>query len=174
MRVKRIYWLLILFVAIVAVYFSFSGCGTLSSQNCPFCNQTILENQTFYEDDLVLALCTHKPMVPGHSLVIPKRHVERFEGLTGDEMVLMGEVIKNVNLAAEKVYETSSYLLLQKNGVEVGQTVPHVHFHYIPRKQGDCSVLKFLFQMWIAAVKKPISKEVQQVNVQKMREAMAA
>lgn len=172
MRVKYLFWLLL--VGVLGVYFLLPGCGTLSSQNCPFCNQTILENQAFYEDDLVLALSTHKPMTPGHTLVIPKRHVERFEGLTVDEMARMGEVIQKVNLAAEKVYETSSYLLLQKNGVEVGQTVPHVHFHYIPRKQGDCSVLKFLLKMGFAAVKKPISKEAQEANVQKMREAIAA
>lgn len=88
------------------------------------------KRQAFYKNDLVLALYSHKPIYPGHCLIIPKRHVERFEMLSEEEITEIGRVIKKVNQAVEKVFQTSSYLLLQKNGREVGQT-PHVHVHYI-------------------------------------------
>ncbi len=142
------------------------------NESCAFCDQTILNNQKFYEDDLVLALYTHKPILPGHCLIIPKRHVERFEKLTDSEISEIGQVIKKVNKAVIKVFETSSYLLLQKNGVEVGQTVPHVHFHYIPRKQGDTSTLGFILKMYLANAKNPISQNSMEETVEKLKDAI--
>lgn len=140
---------------------------------CAFCDPDVLMRQKFYEDDLVYALITHKPVFPGHCLIIPKRHVERFESLTDAEITQIGKVIKKVNLAVEKVYGTSSYLILQKNGREVGQSVPHVHFHYIPRKEGDDSGLKFVLRMFIANAKKPISQKENNETVEKLKKALS-
>ncbi len=139
---------------------------------CAFCNQKVLDYQTFYEDDLVLALYTHKPILPGHCLIIPKRHVERYEELSDEEAFRIFQVIKKVDTAAKSVFDTSSYLLLQKNGREVGQTVPHVHFHYIPRQTNDSSELKFILKMYIANIKSPISAEEMHDLVSKMHLAM--
>ncbi|MGR3952480.1 MAG: HIT family protein [Chlamydia sp.] len=124
---------------------------------CAFCNEDVVDRQKFYEDDLIMALYTHKPILPGHCLIIPKRHVERFELLTDEELMQTGSVIKKVNLVASNLFNTSSYLILQKNGMEAGQTVPHVHFHYIPRQKGDDSVLKFFAKMYIANAQPPLS-----------------
>jgi histidine triad (HIT) family protein len=139
---------------------------------CAFCDPVVLKNQKFYEDDLVLALYTHKPIFPGHCLIISKRHVERFETLTDDEITQIGRVVKKVNQAVEKVFKTSSYLLLQKNGREVGQSVPHVHFHYVPRVAGDGSSIKFILKMYIANVKWPISQDEMHETVERLRQAI--
>jgi histidine triad (HIT) family protein len=142
-----------------------------SENYCAFCNQGVLDRQKFYEDDLVLGLYTHKPILPGHCLIIPKRHVERFEDLTTAEISQMGQVIKKVHQVIPQIFETSAYLLLQKNGLEVGQTVPHVHFHYIPRKTGEDSVLKFLWQTYIANIQQPISTVEMQNVVERIKKA---
>lgn len=139
---------------------------------CAFCDRSVLNKQKFYEDDLVLALYTHKPILPGHCLIVSKRHVERFEMLTDAEITQIGRVIKKVNQAVEKVFGTSSYLLLQKNGLEVGQSVPHVHFHYVPRKAGDDSTIQFLVKMYIANLKRPISQDELHETVGKLRQAI--
>lgn len=172
---KKLFPLLAIVVCImVLTYFFFIKPFSQSSFNdyCAFCDPTVLNNQKFYEDDLVLALYTHKPILPGHCLVISKRHVERFEMLTDDEITQIGRVIKKVNQAVEKVFETSSYLLLQKNGLEVGQSVPHVHFHYIPRKKGDDSIIQFLAKMYITNLQKPLSAAEMQGVVGNMKKAM--
>lgn len=137
---------------------------------CPFCDPTVIKDRAFYEDDLVFALCTHKPIFPGHCLIIPKKHLERFEMLTDPEMVEIGKVIKKVNLAAMREFGTSSYLLHQKNGIEVGQSVPHIHFHYLPRKAGDNSYIKLILKMLIANAKDPINTDE---TVKKLRTAMS-
>ena len=144
----------------------------LSERHCAFCDQSILATHTFYEDDLVMALCTHRPIFPGHCLVIPRRHVERFEELSDQELLQIGKIIRKVNTAAMKVYGTSSYLLLQKNGIEAGQSVPHVHVHYIPRPNGDTSTLKFFFNMLLADIGKPISADEMRTSTKKMRDAL--
>lgn len=165
---------LVLICLIGGTYFFLVKPFSRSSFNdyCAFCDPTVLKNQTFYEDDLVLALYTHKPILPGHCLIISKRHVERFEMLTDAEITQIGRVIKKVNQAVEKVFETSSYLLLQKNGLEVGQTVPHVHFHYVPRKADDDSTIQFVAKMYIANAKPPISQDEMRENVEKLRQAI--
>jgi histidine triad (HIT) family protein len=167
--------LMILLICIIGgVYFFLMRPFSHSSVNeqCAFCDPSVLNNQKFYEDDLVLALYTHKPILPGHCLIVSKRHVERFEMLTDAEMTQIGRVIKKVNQAVEKVFETSSYLLLQKNGLEVGQSVPHVHFHYVPRKAGDDSTIQFVVKMYIANAKQPISQDEMHEIVEKLRQAI--
>jgi len=153
------------------IYF-FSPRPAHFTQYCAFCDSSVLSRQTFYEDDLVLALYTHKPIFPGHCLVIPKRHVERFELLTDEEITQIGRVIRKVNRAVMQVFGTSSYLLLQKNGIEVGQSVPHVHVHYIPRKEGDDSALGFMMKMYIANARGPISADEVRETITKLRQAM--
>jgi len=164
---------IILLCLIGGSYFLFIKSSDHSLNNsCAFCDPAVLNNQKFYEDDLVLALYTHKPIFPGHCLIIPKRHVERFEMLTDAEITQIGRVIKKVNQAVMKVFGTSAYLLLQKNGPEVGQTVPHVHFHYVPRKAGDDSTIQFIVKMFIANVKQPISQDEMREIVEKLRQAI--
>ncbi len=141
---------------------------------CAFCDPKVLEAQTFYEDDLVRALYTHKPIYPGHCLIITKRHVPRFEGLTEQEASQMMQTIKKVNTAVQKVFDTSAYLLLQKNGYEVGQTVPHVHFHYIPRKAGDDSEIAFIGRMFYSTIESPLPPQEMREMVTELHDAMLA
>jgi histidine triad (HIT) family protein len=155
----------IFLVAVVSISFCSAG-------ECAFCDSKVLVAQTFYEDDVVLGLYTHKPILPGHCLIIPKRHVKRYEDLTEDEAVHIHRVIKKIDKAVMGVFDTSSYLLLQKNGREAGQTVPHVHFHYVPRKTGDDSSVKFVLQMFWANMQSPISRGDMGQVVLAMKEAL--
>lgn len=141
---------------------------------CAFCNSQVQDAQKFYEDSLVMVLYTHKPIFPGHCLIIPKRHVERYEDLSAAEARQIFQVTKKVHQAIESTLQTPSYLLLQKNGQEVNQTVPHVHFHYIPRKTGETSTLKFFLKMSIANLKKPLSAREMQEMRERLKKSMAA
>ncbi len=172
---KKLIWMIPVFVCLSggAYFLTRPNSVPLSSRDCAFCKKEVLDAQKFYENDLVYALYTHRPIMEGHCLVIPKRHVERFEMLSREEADQISEVIKKVNRAAEKVFGTSSYLLLQKNGVESGQVVPHVHFHYVPRKEGDTSALKFIFKMFIVNILPPMSHLELERFTEKMKEEMA-
>ena len=99
---------------------------------------------------------THKPIVAGHFLIVPKRHVERFEDLREDELAEAHALIAKAHHLAHAVHHATGYLLLQKNGKEAGQTVPHVHIHYLPRKVGE-NGLWLAMRLFIRPLLKPIS-----------------
>ncbi len=126
---------------------------------CPFCDREVLERQVFYRGHGALGVLTHKPAVPGHVLIIPERHVERFEELTPEDLAALQETVKKVDAAVRKKYGNTDYLLLQKNGRMAGQTVPHVHFHYLPASR--FLALRYLVSPWF----KPMSlEELRQAN----------
>ena len=142
------------------------------SQGCAFCNADVLEKGLCYEDDLVLVLYTHQPILPAHFLIIPKRHIDRFEMLSEQEMVRVMQVVDKVRKAVEKELGMASYLLHQKNGKEVGQSVPHVHFHFIAREQGDSSLLKLMMNAVIAYLRGPIAYEHRKEMIDQMKAAL--
>jgi diadenosine tetraphosphate (Ap4A) HIT family hydrolase len=121
---------------------------------CPFCDPSVIKTQAFYEDDLILGIVPNHPVSPGHLLIVSKRHVPFFDQLTDEESEQILRLLKRIREMGKKV----PYLLLQKNGMEVGQSVPHVHFHYIPRKVNDWPVFKLIFDLFIASWKKPVSR----------------
>lgn len=178
MRKKLKHSLLIVFIFSIG-FFSFyiisSFKSSLNTETpCAFCNKEIINRQKFYEDDLVVALCTHKPIVPSHFLVIPKRHIERLEMLSSEEIARIHQIIGKVNEASQRIFYTSPYFIHQKNGQEVGQSVPHVHFHFIAKSIGDDSHLKFFIKTIIAHLRGPLSSEGLQNITEKMKAAMNA
>lgn len=125
------------FLLAILLFASFFPFKTTPPASCPFCSEEVLKKQSVHEDSLSYALYSHKPMREGHVLLIPKRHVERFEDLSEEEMLSLQNMIKKTDSAVRQMFGTKSYLLLQKNGKEVGQTVPHLHIHYLPQKEGS-------------------------------------
>ncbi len=104
---------------------------------CPFCKPP--REQLLYEDGMIRILLDAYPASRGHLLVIPRRHVERWEDLSGEEK--MG-LIRGMELAMEVLRETlkpDAFNVGMNLGREAGQTVPHLHLHVIPRWEGDCS-----------------------------------
>jgi len=124
--------------------------------NCPFCDGgSAREMQTFYEDDYVIGIYPHKPLLEGHTLAIPKRHVERFEELQPKEVEHLFLLIKKIHTAVSKMCDTKEYFLLQKNGKSAGQSVPHIHIHYIPTKPSTSKIylfFRFLLEPFISPI----------------------
>lgn len=120
---------------------------------CPFCNEKVLEVQTYYEGKLVSVLLNYAPILPGQSMIIPKRHVARLEDLTAEEFAEIRIVMNRVQKAFEKVYGTSDYLLCCQNGINAGQTAYHTHLHMIPRKEQSV-VTKM--ELWWGMLSRPL------------------
>lgn len=74
---------------------------------------------------------------PGHTLVIPKRHVASFFELTPEEvadcMKLINEEKKNI----DEQFSPNGYNIGVNIGPAAGQSIFHVHIHIIPRYEGD-------------------------------------
>jgi diadenosine tetraphosphate (Ap4A) HIT family hydrolase len=77
------------------------------------------------------------PVSPGHSLVIPKRHLASFFEATGDERRALLELLDEAKLAAVTEFSPDGFNIGINDGPAAGQTVPHLHIHLIPRYSGD-------------------------------------
>ncbi len=93
--------------------------------------------QRVFENDHVLAFLDINPLAEGHTLVIPKREVERFEDLRPEELSQLANALQLVVSKVLAATGAEAYNILQNNGRLAGQEVPHVHFHIIPRATDD-------------------------------------
>ena len=126
-------------------------------------HEKIINYQKYYEDEKILGLYCYRSLFKGHCLILPKRHVERLEALDSSEVNEIFHLIKKTHFAMQKLFDVKSYLILQKNGKEVGQSVPHLHFDYIPNKRNG-SNYSFLFKFFMH----PFSKKLKEKEMEKI------
>ncbi|KAF2264096.1 HIT-like protein [Lojkania enalia] len=96
-------------------------------------------SQVFHLTPLSYALVNLKPLLPGHVLVSPRRVVPRFNDLSVVEVQDLFLTVQRVSRTIERVFSASSLNIAIQDGVDAGQSVPHVHAHIIPRKKHDLS-----------------------------------
>ena len=109
----------------------------MDSKPCPFC--TLHEDRLVDQNDLAVVIRDGFPVSPGHTLVIPKRHVGSFFELDQDEVLSMLALLKTAKVVIHEELKPDSYNIGINDGPQAGQTVPHVHMHLIPRYRGDVS-----------------------------------
>ncbi|AJC71317.1 HIT family hydrolase [Thermococcus guaymasensis DSM 11113] len=102
---------------------------------CPFCEPD--ERNVLYEDSLIKILIDSYPANRGHLLVVPRRHVERWEDLTEEEKISLIRGMELAMKALRKALNPDAFNVGMNLGREAGQTVPHLHLHVIPRWKGD-------------------------------------
>lgn len=102
---------------------------------CPFC--TLPPERIAGNNDHAVWIRDGFPVSPGHSLVIPKRHVASFFEVTAEERTAMLALLDEAKVAAEAESRPDGFNIGINDGPAAGQTVPHLHIHLIPRFKGD-------------------------------------
>lgn len=106
---------------------------------CIFCD--IIEGrapaETVFEDDETLAFMDINPANPGHTLIIPKRHVRDIYGLDEEAAAAVMKVTVRVARAIKKALQPDGMNLVQSNERAASQEIFHFHMHIIPRWYGD-------------------------------------
>ena len=74
---------------------------------------------------------------PGHTLVVPRRHVASFFDLTPAEINACMELITEERRLLDEEFKPDGYNIGVNIGPAAGQSIFHVHIHIIPRYQGD-------------------------------------
>ncbi|KAJ4324037.1 Dinucleoside triphosphate hydrolase [Neodidymelliopsis sp. IMI 364377] len=97
----------------------------------------VVTSQVFHLTRLSFAIVNLKPLLPGHVLVSPRRIVPRFNDLSAAEVQDLFMTVQRVSRMVERVFAASSLNIAIQDGVDAGQSVPHVHAHIIPRKKDD-------------------------------------
>lgn len=110
-----------------------------SADGCAFCAilAGTLPASRVHEDDQVVAFMDLRQAVPGHVLVVPRRHVETLFELDEDTAAQLMRVAVRIARAADAVFAPDGLNLWQSNREAGGQEVPHVHLHVQSRMKGD-------------------------------------
>lgn len=95
------------------------------------------EDSVFAESANFAAIYNIAPILPGHSLIIPKRHVLSVLELSDSELAELMIFSKRVVEFLLKAFKADAFNWTIQDGEPAGQTVPHMHLHLIPRKEDD-------------------------------------
>jgi histidine triad (HIT) family protein len=89
-----------------------------------------------YEDDKTLAFLDIMPQAPGHTLVVPKSAARNILDVDPDDLAYLIKIAQKIAKTAKTVFAADGVNVFQFNEPAAGQTVFHLHFHVIPRKDG--------------------------------------
>ena len=105
------------------------------THSCPFCS--LERSRVIAQNDFVMAFYDGFPVNPGHTLIVPKRHVANYFDLEREEKEALWEMADYCKTILDNQFKPSGYNIGINIGVSAGQSVPHVHLHLIPRYEGD-------------------------------------
>lgn len=104
--------------------------------HCPFCAAS-LQDTAFYADEVYLAVYNIAPVLPGHSLVLPRAHVESVLDLDDPDLGRFMLFARRVTRLVGRAFAADGFDWTIQDGCSAGQSVPHLHLHVIPRHLGD-------------------------------------
>lgn len=115
-------------------------------KTCVFCrmlkDKKDDKNYIFIRRKLTFAVLNIYPYNNGHSLVLPYRHVDALEALTGAERDELFDLVIEVKLLTDEVLSPSGYNVGLNLGRAAGAGFPgHLHMHVVPRWKGDCNFM---------------------------------
>ena len=106
-------------------------------ESCAFCKILLAKTDAHrvFEDEETLTFVDHRPLFPGHCLLIPKTHLETIADLPD---ALVRTLFLNTRIlagAVQKAMGAEGTFIAANN--RISQSVPHFHVHIVPRRKGD-------------------------------------
>ncbi|MBI5548092.1 MAG: HIT family protein [Deltaproteobacteria bacterium] len=104
---------------------------------CLFCSIARGEQPAarVHEDGETVAFLDHRPLFPGHVLVVPREHFPTLLELPTEQMAPFFGTVRRVARVLELVLGCEGSFVALNN--KVSQSVPHLHAHVVPRTRGD-------------------------------------
>ncbi|MEW6282446.1 MAG: HIT family protein [Candidatus Eremiobacterota bacterium] len=104
---------------------------------CVFCDSVLVAPGpgVVYQDEHTVAFLDHRPLFPGHVLVVPRRHLESLIDLPPELLGWLFLVVQRVSAAVPLALGAQGTFVAMNN--RVSQSVPHLHVHVVPRTRGD-------------------------------------
>ena len=144
----------------------------MANENCLFCRIVSGEVPAVvvYEDENSLAFLDHRPLFHGHTLLVPRRHVETLGELPASLVGPFFKTAQLLTLAVESAVGAEGTFVAMNN--RVSQSVPHLHVHIVPRRKKDglkgffWPRTKYKTEEEMLEVKKLIAREVAKIMSQ--------
>lgn len=105
--------------------------------NCTFCRivSSNLHATVVFEDDVSIAFLDHRPLFPGHCLLVPRDHFETLNDLPEELIAPFFSAMQLLARAVEVALAAEGTFVAINN--RVSQSVPHLHVHIVPRRRKD-------------------------------------
>jgi histidine triad (HIT) family protein len=109
----------------------------MTEENCLFCRIVSgeLPAVIVFEDKNSLAFLDHRPLFPGHTLLVPREHYETLTDLPAEHVGPLFQNAQTLARAVESAMEAEGTFVAMNN--RVSQSVPHLHIHIVPRRRKD-------------------------------------
>ena len=105
--------------------------------SCLFCEIAAgrVASDIVYEDEGAVAFLDHRPLFPGHVLLVPRNHVETLADLPAQQVGAFFQAAQRLEVAVERALVADGSFVAINN--RVSQSVPHLHVHIVPRRKKD-------------------------------------
>lgn len=104
---------------------------------CTFCDIVSgkVAAEIVWRDEDTIAFLDHRPLFPGHVLLIPAKHIVTLADLPMAQVGPLFQAAQKLERAVESALEAEGSFIAVNN--HVSQSVPHLHVHIVPRRKGD-------------------------------------
>ena len=144
----------------------------MANEQCLFCRIVSGEVPAVvvYEDDNAIAFLDHRPLFHGHTLLVPRRHVETLGDLPASLVGPFFQAAQLLSRAVESALGAEGTFVAMNN--RISQSVPHLHAHVVPRRKKDglkgffWPRTKYKNEEEMLEVKKLIASEVAKIKSQ--------
>jgi histidine triad (HIT) family protein len=144
----------------------------MENDGCLFCRIVSAEVPAtiVYEDDNSVAFLDHRPLFHGHTLLVPRVHVETLGELPVSQVGPFFKTAQLLSRAIEPALDAEGTFVAMNN--RVSQSVPHLHVHVVPRRRKDglkgffWPRTKYKSEEEMLAVKKLIADQVTKIRSQ--------
>ncbi len=105
--------------------------------DCIFCKIAAGEipSKKAYEDESVLAFYDLEPQAPVHILIIPKQHIASCAEITKENSAVVAHIFEVAAKLGKELGLENGYRIVNNCGADGGQTVHHLHFHFMGGRQ---------------------------------------
>ncbi|PWN36940.1 HIT-like protein [Meira miltonrushii] len=96
-----------------------------------------VSKQIFLERKHTIGIVNLMPIAPLHVLLIPRKPHHRLGEIPKNELADLFDAVQDVSGIVQRLTNSPACTVAIQDGKESGQSVPHLHVHVIPRKDGD-------------------------------------
>jgi len=102
-------------------------------QDCIFCKiiSDIIPAKKIHETDDIIVIQDIAPKAPVHYLIIPKKHILNIQSCSQGDQEMLGNILLTAHYLSSLLEGNREFKLVSNNGKSVGQSVFHIHFHFL-------------------------------------------
>ena len=104
--------------------------------DCLFCKiiKGDIPSTKIYEDDYVYAFADIEPQAPFHAIIVPKIHICCADKINLENSIYIAKIFEAVAKISKQEKLENGYRVVNNCGEDGGQTVKHIHFHLLARR----------------------------------------